>query len=103
MQLQAVLQLNHYNSFLISASAPNTCIIARVITSRSTVALKTKFLAQTHFRKTETIRSHPKKCIGYSDASQNSPQATNFSNIKQCLNQSALTEYNPGVRLPFPT
>jgi hypothetical protein len=34
------------------------------------------------------------KCIGYLDASQNSPQATNFSYIKQYSNKSGLTEYN---------
>jgi hypothetical protein len=43
------------------------------------------------------------KCIGYSDESQNSLQATNFSYTKQYSNQSALTEYNSGVRLPLPT
>jgi hypothetical protein len=43
------------------------------------------------------------KCIGYSDESQNSPQATNFSYIKQYSNQFELTEYNSGVRLPLPT
>jgi hypothetical protein len=42
------------------------------------------------------------KCIGYSDASQNSPKATNFLCIKQ-LNLSELTEYNSGVWLPLPT
>jgi hypothetical protein len=39
--------------------------------------------------------------IGYLNASQNSPQATNFSYIKQYANQSGLTEYNSEVRLPF--
>jgi hypothetical protein len=34
------------------------------------------------------------KCNGYSDASQNSSQATNFSYIKQYSNQSGLMEYN---------
>jgi hypothetical protein len=43
------------------------------------------------------------KCIGYSDKSQNSLQATNFSYIKQYTNQSGLTEYNSGVQLPLPT
>jgi hypothetical protein len=43
------------------------------------------------------------KCIGYSDESQNSLQATNFSYIKQYANQSGLTEYNSGVRLLLPT
>jgi hypothetical protein len=43
------------------------------------------------------------KYLGYSDASQNSLQATNFSYLKQYSNQSELTEYNSGVRLPLPT
>jgi hypothetical protein len=43
------------------------------------------------------------KRINYSDESQNSLQATNFSYIKQYSNQSGLTEYNSGVRLPLPT
>jgi hypothetical protein len=30
-------------------------------------------------------------------------QATNFSYIKQSSNQSGLTEYNSGVRVPLPT
>jgi hypothetical protein len=42
------------------------------------------------------------KCIGYWDASQNSPQATNFSK-KSYSNQSGLMEYNSGVLLPFQT
>jgi hypothetical protein len=37
------------------------------------------------------------------DVSQDSPQATNFTYIKQYSNQSGLTEYNSGVRLPLPT
>jgi hypothetical protein len=41
-------------------------------------------MAQTHFRTMNTN----KMC--YSDASQNSPQATNFSYIKQYPNQSGL-------------
>jgi hypothetical protein len=41
--------------------------------------------------------------IAYSDESQNSLKATNFSYIKQYSNQSGLTEYNSGVRLPLPT
>jgi hypothetical protein len=32
-----------------------------------------------------------------------SVQTTNFSYIKQYSNQSGLTEYNSGVRLPLPT
>jgi hypothetical protein len=43
------------------------------------------------------------KCIGYFVGSQNSPQATNFSYIKQYSNQSEFTEYNSGVRLPIKT
>jgi hypothetical protein len=43
------------------------------------------------------------KCTGYSDESQNSLQATNFSYIKQYSNQSGLKEYNSGVRVPLPT
>jgi hypothetical protein len=42
------------------------------------------------------------KCIGYSDSSQNSLHATNFSYIKQYSNQSGLTGYNSGVQLPLP-
>jgi hypothetical protein len=34
---------------------------------------------------------------------QNYPQATNFSYIKRYSNQSGLTKYNSGVRLPLPT
>jgi hypothetical protein len=34
------------------------------------------------------------KCTGYLNASQNSPQTTNFSYIKQYSNKSGLTEYN---------
>jgi hypothetical protein len=49
------------------------------------------------------LESPSPKCIGYSDESQNSPQATNFSYIKQYSNQSGLTEYNSGVQLPLPT
>jgi hypothetical protein len=41
--------------------------------------------------------------VGYSDASQNSLQTTNFSYTKQYSNQSGPTEYNSGVRLPLPT
>jgi hypothetical protein len=42
------------------------------------------YLAQTHFRKTEKrLEITLTKCIGYLDASQNSPQATNSSYIKQ--------------------
>jgi hypothetical protein len=43
------------------------------------------------------------KYIGYSDASQNSLQATNFSYIKHYSNQSGLTEYNSVIRLSLPT
>jgi hypothetical protein len=43
------------------------------------------------------------KMYCYSDASQNSPQAKNFSYMKQYSNQSGLMEYNSGVRLPLPT
>jgi hypothetical protein len=43
------------------------------------------------------------KCIGYSEESKNSLQATNFSYIKQYSNQSGLTEYNSVVQLPLPT
>jgi hypothetical protein len=39
--------------------------------------------------------------IGYLNSSQNSPQATNFSYIKQYANQSGLTEYNSEVWLPL--
>jgi hypothetical protein len=39
----------------------------------------------------------------FPDESKNSLQATNFSYIKQCSNQSGLTECNSGVRLPIPT
>jgi hypothetical protein len=43
------------------------------------------------------------KSIGYSDTSQNSLQATNFSYIKQYSDQYGLMEYNSGVWLPPPT
>jgi hypothetical protein len=43
------------------------------------------------------------KCIGYSDESQNSLQATSFLYIKQYSNQSGLMEYISGVRLPLST
>jgi hypothetical protein len=43
------------------------------------------------------------KMSGYTDASQNSLQATSFSYMKQYSSQSGLMEYNSGVRLPLPT
>jgi hypothetical protein len=41
------------------------------------------------------------KMYGYSDASQNSPQATNFSYIKQYANQSGLRNSTLGYGLHF--
>jgi hypothetical protein len=43
------------------------------------------------------------KCIGYLDPRQNSPQATDFSYIKQYSNKRELTEYNSGAQPPLPS
>jgi hypothetical protein len=54
------------------------------------------YLAQTYFCKTETTRITLTKLIGYSDTSQNSLQATNFSYVKQYSNLCRLRNITLG-------
>jgi hypothetical protein len=53
------------------------------------------------FAKRKQLESLWPKDIGYSNESQNSVQATNFSYMKQYSNQSGLTEYNSGYGFHF--
>jgi hypothetical protein len=52
------------------------------------------------FTKWKQMGSLSPKCIGYLNTSQNSPQVTAVSYIKEYSNQSGLKEYNIGVWLP---
>jgi hypothetical protein len=58
------------------------------------------YLAQTHFRKTETTRNRP-KCIGYWEESQNSLQATNCSYINNTQTNLELRNTTVGYGFHF--
>jgi hypothetical protein len=94
MQLNAVGYVKK-TAILLSESQQITQRLKPRPTPRATPWQET-YLAQKHFRKTETTKM-------YLHASQNSPQTTNFSYIKQYSNQSGLTIYNSGIRFPLPT
>jgi hypothetical protein len=62
------------------------------------------YLAQTHFRKTETTRNHAHQNVLVTQTKVKTLYKQQTSHIyKTILKQSGLKEYNSGVRLPLPT
>jgi hypothetical protein len=55
-----------------------------------------------HFLKTETIRNLPHQNVLVTRTQVKTRYKQQTSHIKQYTNQSGLTEYNSGVRLPLP-